>query len=122
MARRLTIGRRTWVLGAFAMVGWVATLVVMWARRTAQASCLTSLHRDLNDRKAFSAVPATPTWRDWTEGETRSALAGVEPGDCSDDWWKRDVSIRTRRSADGQVDAWLWRTSDPRVASGSARE
>jgi len=116
---------RRWLVGGLALSATLALAagVFVWrrARQTAESSCLASVHRSLGDQQVFAAVPATAEWRDWTESQAVSTLAHARPGDCSGDWWKRDVGIRTRRTADGRIESWLWRTSDPEVTSGPVR-
>jgi hypothetical protein len=117
-----TAGRRRWLVAVLALFATLALSAgaFVWrrARQSAESSCLASVHRSLSDQRAFAAVPAAAEWRDWTESQAVSTLAHARPGDCSGDWWKRDVGIRTRRTADGRIDSWLWRTSDPKVSSG----
>jgi hypothetical protein len=115
--------RRSWWIAAALLAGAAlaaGALVWRWARRTAESSCLAAVHRSLIDQQAFAAAPAAVAWREWTESQAVAALANARPGDCSSEWWRRDVGIRTRRAPDGRIESSLFRRSDPRVSSGPA--
>ena len=87
-------------------------------QEAADYSCLASIHGTLERQGALNAVAAHAAWRQWTDGEVAGVLSGVEPGDCADkSWWQGDVGIRTRRLADGRIEAFLWRKSHPVIFS-----
>jgi hypothetical protein len=100
-----------------AATGWLAAKALQRAQEAADYSCLASLHAAL-DRQGVLSPAVGADWKEWTDGEVAVVLSKVEPRDCADDsWWQRDVGIRTRRSADGDVESQLWRKSQPTIFS-----
>jgi len=86
------------------------------ARDAADGSCLASLHADLQGKRLLQNNEPSQ-WREWSEAEVASALSRADPRDCSGDWWREDVAIRTRRGPDGRPESQIWRKSRPEVSS-----